>query len=229
MLKVFSNQLRRIHKQVGNLLAEGEQVGPEVGLFGIGEFYYKSQRLKQALYAFKRYLTFYPAGKLQDKATEYMISIEKGFSGKGSSVKTAAALSSSSSYSQKSEDNTALYYDGVTLFSNENYEKAIGNFKQYISENPEGEYIVKALSEIGKALYFLKRNDECIKHFTSLIQKYPKHEDIGEFLFYLGIANNAKGDKAKAEAFYKKVIQISADGSELKRKAKSKLKALGGN
>jgi len=32
MLKVFSNQLRRIHKQVQNLLSSDEQMNPEEGL-----------------------------------------------------------------------------------------------------------------------------------------------------------------------------------------------------
>ena len=35
MLKVFSNQLRRIHKQVRNLISTGEQANPETGLFNI--------------------------------------------------------------------------------------------------------------------------------------------------------------------------------------------------
>ena len=226
MLKVFSNQLRRIHKQVGNLLSEGEQVDQEKGLFGIGEFYYKSQRFKQALYAFRRYLTYYPSGVLQAKATEYLVSIEKSPQGKTPSL--SVSPSSPGTVKQDSETNTALYYDAVTLFSSEDYEKAISNFKQYVSANPEGEYVIKALCDIGKSLYFLKKNDECIKHFTSLIQKFPKHTDIGEFLLYLGLANHAKGEKTKAESFYKKVIEISEEGSEVKRKAKSQLKVLGG-
>ena len=225
MLKVFSNQLRRIHKQVEYLLTEEEQEAPEIGLFSIGEFYYKSQRFKQALYAFRRYLTFYPAGKLQAKATEYMIEIEKSLSRKIPAPDSAPDLSSSSI--QNNADNSSLYYDGVTLFSKENYEKAINSFKQYVSANPEGEYTVKALCDIGKSLYFLKKHDESIKHFTSLVQKYPDHADLSEFFLYLGMANNAKGDKPKAETFYKKVIKIAEGDSSVRQKAKSQLKILG--
>ena len=43
MLKVFSNQLRRIHKQVRNLLMTGANTNdPESGLFKIGQYYLKS-------------------------------------------------------------------------------------------------------------------------------------------------------------------------------------------
>ena len=234
MLKVFSNQLRRIHKQVGNLLSEVEQVDQEKGLFSIGEYYFKNQKFKQALYAFRRYLTYYPAGVLQAKATEYLVSIEKCPPGKTPTVSsgTTSAVTSLSALSatakEEVDSSTSLYYDGMTLFSKENYEEAINCFRQYVSANPDGEYVVKALTDIGKAQYFLKKNDECIKHFTSMIQKFPKSTELGEFLLHLGLAYEAKGDKPKAESFFKKVTDISEEGSETKRKAKAKLKALGG-
>lgn len=69
MLRVFSNQLRRIHKQVRNLLSAGESLNPETGLFRIGEYYFKKGQYSQALYAFRRYLTYYPSGQYASQAT----------------------------------------------------------------------------------------------------------------------------------------------------------------
>ncbi|MCL2293612.1 MAG: cyclic nucleotide-binding domain-containing protein [Spirochaetes bacterium] len=227
MLKVFSNQLRRIHRQVENLLATEEQVNPEKGLFGIGEYYFKAQKFKPALYALRRYLTYYPAGVHQARATEYLVSIEKCPPGKTPAVSPAHFAKGFEGGSSASAD-AAAYFNGVTLFSAEKYEEAISSFKQYVSANPEAEYAVKALSEIGKAFYSLKKYDECIKHFSTMIQKYSKHAEVGEFLLYLGMSCNAKGDKAKAEGFFNKVIQIAEEGSETKRKAKKELKELGG-
>ena len=89
--------------------------------------------------------------------------------------------------------------------------------------------MVRAVNEIGKSLFILKKYDDCIKHFTGMIQKFPKHPDLPEFLLYLGLSCNAKNDKQKAAGFYKKVITMCEDGSEIKRKAKNALKALGGN
>ncbi|MFW6292359.1 MAG: cyclic nucleotide-binding domain-containing protein, partial [Spirochaetota bacterium] len=71
MLKVFSNQLRRMHAKVSTLLAEDEQVNPEVGLFNIGQHYLGKKRYEQALYAFRRYLTYYPSGRFHAKANEF--------------------------------------------------------------------------------------------------------------------------------------------------------------
>jgi CRP-like cAMP-binding protein/TolA-binding protein len=63
MLRVFSNQLRRFHRKVQNLIGSEEQIKPETGLYKIGEYYMKNKRYSQALYAYKRYLTYHPSGK----------------------------------------------------------------------------------------------------------------------------------------------------------------------
>ena len=57
MLRVFSNQLRRIHKQVENLMEKSEALSPEIGLFRTGEYYLKNRMYSQAKYVFSRYLT----------------------------------------------------------------------------------------------------------------------------------------------------------------------------
>ncbi|MDR3020066.1 MAG: Crp/Fnr family transcriptional regulator, partial [Treponema sp.] len=62
MLKVFSNQMRRVHKQVSKVMAKEEQP-PADGLYSIGEFYLKNKRFSHAKHVFSRYLTFYPSGK----------------------------------------------------------------------------------------------------------------------------------------------------------------------
>jgi len=61
MLKVMSNQMRRVHDQVCRIL-EAEEVKPDEGLFFIGEKYLQQQRYKQAKYVFSRYLELYPTG-----------------------------------------------------------------------------------------------------------------------------------------------------------------------
>jgi CRP-like cAMP-binding protein len=48
MLKVFSNQLRRIHRQVANLMENEEQTNAEVGLYAVGDYYLKNKRYNQA-------------------------------------------------------------------------------------------------------------------------------------------------------------------------------------
>lgn len=236
MLKVFSNQLRRIHKQVRSLLSIDEQVDAEAGLFNIGDYYYKNQKFRQALYAFRRYLTYYPAGAYQSQATDLMIKIEKypnggapaGPANTGKKPERTAPHVPKPAVREAESADVKLYYDGVSFFSQEKYEEAISCFKQYVSKNPEGEYHVKSLTDIGKSYYMLKMYDECIRHFTAMIQKFPKHPDLPEFLLYLGLSCEGRGDKVKAEGFMKKVIAMTEEGSEIKRKAKNVLKTFGG-
>ena len=75
MLKVFSNQVRRIHAQVSNLL-ETEEVNPAEGLYAVGEKYLKNRRLAHAKYIFSRYLTHYPTGKNAAQAAKHLQGLE---------------------------------------------------------------------------------------------------------------------------------------------------------
>jgi len=60
MLRVFSNQLRKLNKMVRTVLGESENIHPDVELFRIGEYYYKSGDYNKATYAFKKYMEYYP-------------------------------------------------------------------------------------------------------------------------------------------------------------------------
>ena len=84
MLTVFSNQLRRIHRQVQNLMVSDEQVNPETGLYKIGEYYLKNKRFGQALYSFKRYLVYYPTGSYATEVTSKIVQAEEFLSKYGS-------------------------------------------------------------------------------------------------------------------------------------------------
>lgn len=78
MLRVFSNQLRRIHKMVREALGETESINPAAELFKIGEYYYKSGASQQAIHAYKKYLEYYPGTKFSDHAMKRIQTIETG-------------------------------------------------------------------------------------------------------------------------------------------------------
>jgi len=60
MLRVFSNQLRRIGRTVRTVLGESDNVNPDLELFRIGEHYYKAGDFAKSSYAFKKYMEYYP-------------------------------------------------------------------------------------------------------------------------------------------------------------------------
>lgn len=87
MLKVFSNQLRRVQKQVENLLEKEEEASPEGGLFKNGEYYLRNRQYNEANYVFSRYLTYYPSGRYAREAARNIelaeASLQKYGQGKG--------------------------------------------------------------------------------------------------------------------------------------------------
>jgi CRP-like cAMP-binding protein len=234
MLKVFSNQMRRLHKQVSNLL-EKEEVNAEMGLFNVGEYYLKIKRFTQAKYVFERYLTYYPSGKNASMAAKNLDVIESAISryGVSSSVQGARPSPMSSSISRGGEQTgmsevAKAYYDAVSLISQEKYQQAYLAFKKIIDADEDAEYAAKSHFEIGRCLYLLSKYDDCIKHFTLMITRYPKHQDLGDSLFFMGQSYEKKGRKDQAVTFYKKILSMTNDEDEaVNMKARRALKALG--
>lgn len=241
MLKVFSNQMRRLHKQVSSLL-EKEEVDAEMGLFNVGEYYLKIKRYTQAKYVFERYLTYYPSGRNASSAAKNLEMIEAAISrlgtaplassfGRESRASLGASGFSASGASGEQSGMTEpakAYYDAVSLISQEKYQQAYLAFKKIIDADQDAEYAAKSHFEIGRCLYLLNKYDDCIKHFTMMITRYPKHQDLGDALFFMGQSYEKKGQKDQAVTFYKKILSMSTDEDDSTHiKAKRALKALG--
>jgi len=226
MLNVFSNQLRRIHKQVQNLLSDKDQaVDSETGLYRIGEYYLKSRKFPQALYVFRRYLTYYPSGKYAADVAAKIDLAEKNQQG---GTKPFQPLTAVENKGQELSDVAKSYYNVVSLFSQQKYAEALKEFQAIVSNTADEEYLAKSLFEIGRCLFFLNDFDKCISHFTSLIQKYPKHPDLAEALFYVGSCYEKKEIFQKAKGFYAKILTMASEDMPVYRKAKKALKALEG-
>ena len=248
MLKVFSNQLRRIHKQVETLLVGDEQVNPETGLYKIGEYYMKNKRYTQALHAYKRYLVYYPSGAFAADVTTKVVSAEEFLSRYGSGEPPASAAPSAPAGPMASpvfsapsaapphpqeakaepSDLAQQYYNAVSLVSQEKYMEAFKAFKKMIDGGADAEYSTKAEFEMAKCLFYLKQFDSCIKSFTAIVQKFPKHPEMKDALFFVARSYEEKGDKAKAGGLFKKILTMGTDEDPVIRKVKKALRALEG-
>lgn len=235
MLKVFSNQLRRMHVKVQGLLGEAEQADPESGLFNVGEYYLSKKKYEQALYAFRRYLTYYPSGKFNTKANEYAQKAEQYAqeygSGKGPSIQGVGGAPEQAAKPERGHelsDSAKEFYAAVSVFSQQKYTDALRAFKKIAENGADEEYRVKSLFEMGRCFFSLKQFDACIKHFTGLIQKYPKIPELPDALYYVGQSYQEKGDGTRAESFYQKIVSMSGAGEALLRKVRRAIKALEG-
>ncbi len=81
MLRIFSNQLRRIGKMQREVLDQKDNVNPAEELFKIGEYYFEVGRVQQAQYAYKRYMEYYPDGPYSAKSMQRIRAIESGSQG----------------------------------------------------------------------------------------------------------------------------------------------------
>ena len=254
MLKVFSNQLRRVHKQVENLLEKSEAESPEAGLFAAGVYYLKNRQYSQARYIFGRYLTYYPAGKLAEQATRYLDMAEgatmKYGDGKGPAPlvveatrgapkgrepseeaegkgEAARASKANENPGEQLSDAAKHYYDAVSLFSQEKYKEALSSFKRIADAAEDEEYAEKALYDMGRCLFMLAQYDAVIRHLTQFVQAYPKNPDLIDSLFWLGQSYEKKGDADRAKGFYKKIIAMESDeDASVRLKAKKALRLL---
>jgi CRP-like cAMP-binding protein len=248
MLKVFSNQMRRIHHQVSSLM-EQEEANPEAGLFNVGEYYLKNKRFSQAKYVFSRYLTYHPSGRNAAQAAKNLETAETSLArygdGKGPGVslgsaapRPAPAPEASFDFSAPApaaaapaaelSDTAKAYYDAVSFISQEKYPQAYVAFKKIVEANDDPEYAAKSSYEIGRCLFLLNKFDDCIKYYTMMLTKYPKHPDLRDAIFFIGQAYEKTGKKEQAAAFYKKILSMPGgdedEGTAVK--AKRALKAL---
>jgi len=236
MLKVFSNQLRRIHKQVQSLLNVKEQVNAEQGLYTIGAYYLNNNKFKQAIYAFDRYLLFYPSGSHVEAVTRNIKLAKEKLEESGGQdehdemqvqpevkkVEPERKASTTNELTSAARD----YYNAVSFMGRGDYEHAAELFKKIIAANSEEEYLIKSQFEIGKCLFYLKKYDKCLQVFSGLIQKYPKHPDFIDILDYIAQCNEARGETVKALALYKKILSMAPPSDPIYNKVNRALKAL---
>jgi CRP-like cAMP-binding protein len=205
MLKVFSNQLRRIHNQVQSLLSKEEETNLEKGLYSVGDYYFNNKKYKQAVDAFNRYLTYYPAGrfepdirkKIQYSETNLKRSNPTGQSGAGGVVPS----------------NSLDRAKGLQMKGN--YTEAYAAYIRAIQRHPEVQ--AEAEFEAGVCLFHLEKFTEVIRHFSEILKHNPSHSKTGECLYYIGKSYFSENDRTKAKSFLTKADSYLPVGTPEKK------------
>ncbi len=226
MLKVFSNQLRLIHGKVQNLISNSEQADSETGLYSIGEYYFNNRQYKQAVYAFSRYLTYYPSGRFAMNASSHLEQAEGGVAKTDSTAMFAAAGAGSSPPSDV--QSAKGFFEAVSLANQEKYADALKIFQRLVASNSDPEHSAKAEFEVGRCLVMTSRFDEAIRHLTGVIQKYPKHPDLKDALYFIGRSYQGKNDITWARNFYQKILGLATEDEPVAVKTRRALRELEG-
>jgi TolA-binding protein len=255
MLKVFSNQMRRTHKQVATLMnsTESTQLDSEDGLYHLGKYYFKNRKYAYARHIFDKYLRYYPKGSYADEVQAdfnavigYIARYGDGLirisddSGDAAGEEEAATVDtpetadgaeigadeSGGAADEELSENGKTYYAALSLISQGKYMQAFPALKK-IADAADADFSPKSAFEIGRSLFLMGKYAESIQYYTQMITKYPKHDALGEALFYMGQSHEKTDGKAQAVGFYKKAIAIIKDEDNIiTMKAQKALKGL---
>lgn len=214
MLKVFSNQLRRINKRVRELVENDiseEGQDPLEGLYGIGEFYFKNKKYRNALYAYKRYVqyadedsAFYNTAK--EKIEECKEELDITDDSDIAPPVTAAPVSDSKTQT-KTVINDPAYNKAVELYDSNDYVNSLKAFNALIKSD-NNDVAENSIFYMGKCYYNINKYENASTVLLSAIKKYPKSSNVKEAILFLAKSCEANGDKTKAKAYYQKVISM---------------------
>jgi len=231
MIKVFSKQLRSIHKKLASMLDIKEDINPEDGLFSVVTAFYNSQHYAAANQVCIRYLQNYPQGKYKQDIVS-IVQMSQGMQGHSfganmnekidqkiinTSPQTAMSQSQQianvpNAVSETPQGNyQSNYSKGCELFKTGNPAEAYKEF-QAVIDIPDCPLDILEDSYIksGRCLFDMGDYVKALQVLTAFIGKCPKSARIAEALVYLGLCYERMNRKDKAAAFYEKALLFAS-------------------
>lgn len=256
MLKVFSRQLRNIHRQVRELLKADVIHDPAYELMNVAESFYRSGNMDHAIYALEKYMDHYPDGPYVGRARELLGMARKGLtypSNYPALQPAAQTMEESPNYDmmQQADDPFAMpddfsspdeaemepagpediFYEAMDHFNKENYETALRKYDEILGlkrfkNDNEASFAEKALYEKGRTLLKTGKKDEAGQTFSAYLKKHPTGEFIKHSIYHIGLVAQSKGENERAKTLYRKAATMPPP-DEITREAKKRLEKLG--
>ena len=236
MLKVFSNQLRRIGKAVREKLQQGEPKMPATELFNIGEYYFKQGKAEQAKYVYNKYLFYYPNGEFAETCKSRLKAIESGEFRieqppqpqieetkpeeeiiSAPSVETEQVETEEKPKTEKPVpegiDVVKKFYEALSLFSQDKIQEAMEIYKNILEikkfkDEATAQFAEKAQFELGRCYMKLNMFAEAIETFANFIKKFERSNLLKDALFNIGQCYESMENYQKAINFYQKVVNM---------------------
>lgn len=246
MLKVFSGQLRRIHKTLHHLLGESHNVDNAVNLLKTAEFYHKSARLGHAIYAYEAFLKSYESHSLNERAQDLLRKAQQGDAYPGtleplgsttiaqssSPTATAAdAMEDSESAGQQNSEAELLSSDISSALINKNYDEAIELAEKLLAmadqlRESEQHLIDHAAFDKMRTYKMKGELDQFKTLYKSFLKDYGHNQKLMAKAM-LEMAELHKKEKSYQEglSLVKAVLKLNADDSD-KRNANNLLRDL---
>lgn len=234
MLKVFSNQLRHIHRQIESLLHSEEQTNPDDGMYSVANVFYSSQQYQAASQVAIRYLKLFPNGKHLSEIKQFAqstLSSNKSFGDRPSGSANGSPSGPISGQEGRkaggpvgNDPNLALTL-AEGLAGQGKWDEAYKQYHSIIEIGPSPA-LGKAYAGAGRCLYEQDEYVRCLQLLTTFVGLEPKSLQMGEVLMYMGLCYQKMEKEDKAKAFFSKALTMA--GPLLVPKIKELLATCGG-
>jgi CRP-like cAMP-binding protein len=213
MLKVFSNQLRHIHRQIESLLHSEEQTNPDDGMFSVANCFFQSQQYKAASEVAVRYLKLYPTGKHMQEMKQIALNTLVSTRAFGEHLAVARHVGPSGGTNRQeggpvgNDPNLALTL-AEGLAGQGKWDEA---YKQYhsIIEIGDSPVLGKAYLGAGRSLFEQDEYVRCVQLLTVFISHDPKSPQMAEVLMFMGLCYQKMEQIDKAKAFFGKALSMA--------------------
>lgn len=171
MLKIYSNQLRKIEKKASELLSSSgfEKPDPEKSLFEMAQYYSNVQKWSEAIYVGQKYIKNYPNGEHRSSAEELIVQSKQKESAVqqekileketplqeetiAESAESEEDIPEESPVSEKLDDSPSLSEDlGTELSNMENKDTDRVSYEEIQTQMDEGHYesVLKAIHSLN--------------------------------------------------------------------------------
>lgn len=225
MLKVFSNQLRRIHSKVSSMLNQEDQIDPAEGLHHSAMFYFQNKQFAHAAYIWRRYLELHPNGRHAAEAQKQLARAEQSETAHAGRAKDNVSVSN---YQREELPEIGkVFFEAESAFANDKFQEAIAGFKSVLDSPDDSEYKFKAQVQLGRCYYESGDYSQTIRHFSQVLKDIPRHPQMSEILFHIGSSYLNNNDSDKGVAFLKKARSGAQDEPALRRKIDKALSQAG--
>ena len=214
MLKVFSRQLRNVHRQLESLMDSKQETNNEDGLFTVVTAFYKSQHYQAAAQVATRYKALYPSGK---HLTAIIPIIANSSKMAGRSFGGTKQGDDNSGKNGNDAPQAAPSHEAATDLSLQLAEELIKQkkwaeaYKQYhtVIEQKQGAHIEAAYLGAAHCLYKQAEYVRCIQLSTGFITQFHKSLKLAEVLMYIGLCYQGMDRPDKARPFYDKALKMA--------------------
>lgn len=127
---------------------------------------------------------------------------------------------------EESQQTPDQYRRALALVRQNEYDRAVQSFREFLRTNPDSPLAPNAHYWIGECYYALGDYSQAILQLNDVRQQYPKSDRVPPALLKIGLAFLQMGNKSEARLAFQKLVNDYPSSAEAAQ-AKEKLRSLG--